>query len=120
MAEEGQSEALKEEEQTEAPNQAEQTEALTEEQADALTEEQAAEPKEAEPKLPPNKVTIEGAGPCKNKVTIEIPEETIQHATDKQYETLRKEALVPGFRKGQALAGCWRRGSAKRRQSRSN
>jgi trigger factor len=102
MAEEGKPEALKEEEQTEAPNQAEQTEALTEEQADALTDEQAAEPKEAEPKLPPNKVTIEGAGPCRKKVVIEIPEETIKHATEKQYETLRKEALVPGFRKGRA------------------
>jgi trigger factor len=94
MAEEGKSEALKEEEQTEAPNQAQATE--------APAEEQAAEAEQAEPKLPPNKVTIEAAGPCRKKVVIEIPEETIKHATEKQYETLRKEALVPGFRKGRA------------------
>ncbi len=49
-----------------------------------------------------NTVTIEDAGPCKKKVTIEIPEETIKKATDEQYETLRKEVVVPGFRKGRA------------------
>jgi trigger factor len=49
-----------------------------------------------------NAVTIEEAGPCKKKVVVEVPEETIKGATDEQYETLRKEALVPGFRKGRA------------------
>ncbi len=53
----------------------------------------------AEPK---NIVAIEEAGPCKKKVAIEIPEQAIKNATDKQYDTLRKEALVPGFRKGRA------------------
>ncbi|MFC1737511.1 trigger factor [Planctomycetota bacterium] len=49
-----------------------------------------------------NKVSIEEAGPCRKKVTIEIPEQTITNAADKQYEDLRKEAIVPGFRKGRA------------------
>ncbi len=49
-----------------------------------------------------NTVTIEEAGPCRKKVIIEIPEEAIKNATDEQYETLRKEALMPGFRKGRA------------------
>jgi len=49
-----------------------------------------------------NIVTIQEAGPCKKKVIIEIPPETIKHATDEQYENLRKDALVPGFRKGRA------------------
>ncbi|MHC4890222.1 MAG: trigger factor, partial [Planctomycetota bacterium] len=49
-----------------------------------------------------NTVTIEEAGPCKKKVIIEIPEESIQNATDEQYKTLSKEAMVPGFRKGRA------------------
>lgn len=49
-----------------------------------------------------NTVTIQQAGPCRKKVTVEIPDETIKHATDEQYETLRKEAMVPGFRKGRA------------------
>ncbi|MGD8499410.1 MAG: trigger factor [Phycisphaerales bacterium] len=86
MAEEQQSEALKEEEQSEA-----------------LEERQAEAPKEEEqPAGPKNTVTIEEAGPCRKKVVIEIPEEAIKNATDKQYEDLRKEALVPGFRKGRA------------------
>lgn len=49
-----------------------------------------------------NTVTIEEAGPCKKRVVVEIPEEAIKNATDEQYETLRKEAMVPGFRKGRA------------------
>jgi trigger factor len=49
-----------------------------------------------------NTVTIEDAGPCRKKVIIEIPEEAIKNATEEQYETLRKDALVPGFRKGRA------------------
>lgn len=49
-----------------------------------------------------NTVKIENAGPCKKKVTIELPEETVRKATDEQYETLRKEVLLPGFRKGRA------------------
>ncbi|UCF42854.1 MAG: trigger factor, partial [Planctomycetota bacterium] len=57
-------------------------------------EEQTAESK--------NTVTIKEAGPCKKKVSVEIPEEAVKNATDEQYETLRKEAMVPGFRKGRA------------------
>ena len=49
-----------------------------------------------------NTVTIEEAGPCKKKISVEIPEETIKEVTDEQYESLRKEAMVPGFRKGRA------------------
>ena len=49
-----------------------------------------------------NTVTIKEAGPCKKKVIIQIPEESVKNATDEQYESLRKEALVPGFRKGRA------------------
>jgi len=49
-----------------------------------------------------NTVTIEEAGPCKKKVIIEIPQEAIKKATDEQYRTLSKDAMVPGFRKGRA------------------
>jgi len=49
-----------------------------------------------------NTVTIEETGPCKKRVSVEIPEETIKNATDEQYDSLRKEAVVPGFRKGRA------------------
>jgi trigger factor len=57
---------------------------------------------EQQPVTSKNTVTIEEAGPCKKKVIIEIPEERIKSLADEQYETLRKEALVPGFRKGRA------------------
>jgi len=49
-----------------------------------------------------NTVTIEQIGPCKKKVIVEIPEDTIKAVTDEQYDSLKKEALVPGFRKGHA------------------
>lgn len=52
--------------------------------------------------IPKNTVTIEEIGPCKKKITVEVPEETIKNATDEQYESLRKEAIIPGFRKGRA------------------
>ncbi len=49
-----------------------------------------------------NTVTIEDAGPCRKKVIVEIPRETVTKATDEQYETLRRDAVVPGFRRGRA------------------
>ena len=49
-----------------------------------------------------NKVKIKDAGPCKKKVIIEIPDKAIQAEADLQYKSLRKEAEVPGFRKGRA------------------
>lgn len=49
-----------------------------------------------------NSVNIEDIGPCKKKVNIEIPEGTVKKATDEQYAQLRKDAVVPGFRKGRA------------------
>jgi len=80
----------------------EQTEALKEEQATELTEaEQPEAQKEEETELK-DIVTIENAGPCKKKVTIEIVEEKIKKAVDEQYKELGKEAMVPGFRKGRA------------------
>lgn len=57
---------------------------------------------EKETTEPKNKVQIEDAGPCKKKVIIEIPQESIANAANEQYRTLRKEADVPGFRVGRA------------------
>ncbi len=82
----------------------EQTQEQAEEQTADNTEQQTEEQPTAEEEAPKpkNMVTIEEAGPCKKKVSIEIPEEAIKMATDEQYKTLRKEALLPGFRKGRA------------------
>jgi trigger factor len=47
-----------------------------------------------------NIITVTDAGPCKKKVEIEIPAEVIHGKLDEKYKELRKEAVVPGFRKG--------------------
>lgn len=69
----------------------------TKDPADAASEEQEQEPRTAR-----NTVTIEEAGPCKKKVIIEIPEDSIKEAIDEQYKELSREAVLPGFRKGRA------------------
>ncbi len=84
---------MADEEQSEALNQEETTEPIAEE----LSEE-----KKDEYSGPKDIVTIEDAGPCKKKVTIEIAREKIDYTTDKQYKDLGKEAIIPGFRKGRA------------------
>lgn len=83
-----------------------QQEELPEEQTEQPADENIEEPQEenAEEKEPeiPNIVTVEDAGPCKKKVIIEIPHEKIVNATDTQFNELRRDAIVPGFRKGRA------------------
>jgi len=102
MADEEKSEAQKEEGTTEL-KESEQPEALKEEETTEPKEsEQPEAQKEEETPEPKDIVTIEEAGPCKKKVTIEIVQEKIKKAIDEQYDELGKEALVPGFRKGRA------------------
>jgi len=55
-----------------------------------------------QPRTAKNTVAVEDIGPCKKKVTIEVPEETIKEAADEQYRELRRDAVLPGFRKGRA------------------
>ena len=75
-------------------------ESKEESEVESQTEESEETP-EKEPEIP-NIVTIEDAGPCKKKVIIEIPREKIEKAADSQFEELRRDAIVPGFRKGRA------------------
>lgn len=49
-----------------------------------------------------NIITVSDAGPCKKKVEIEIPAEVIHEKLDEKYRELRRDALLPGFRKGRA------------------
>ena len=60
------------------------------------------EKQEEQPITSKNIVTVEDAGPCKKKIIIEVPEETIKEAIDDQYKELGHEAVLPGFRKGRA------------------
>lgn len=47
-------------------------------------------------------VTVKDTGPCRKQVSVEVPEEAVKDAIDKRYNELRREAVVPGFRKGRA------------------
>jgi trigger factor len=47
-------------------------------------------------------VTIEDIGPCKKKITVEVPESKIKENLDNKYKELKKDAMLPGFRKGRA------------------
>jgi len=49
-----------------------------------------------------NLVTIEEAGVCRKKVTVEVPQESVKSMLGEQFKELKEEALVPGFRKGRA------------------
>lgn len=49
-----------------------------------------------------NIAQISDAGICKKKISIEIPEAKIRQALDKKYKDLKKEATLPGFRRGRA------------------
>lgn len=49
-----------------------------------------------------NTVNITDSGPCKKKIEIEIPESKIRDNLDKKYQDLKRDAVVPGFRKGRA------------------
>jgi len=48
------------------------------------------------------KVQIEDIGPLRKQVTITIPRESIDEQLSEQFDELRQEANVPGFRRGRA------------------
>ncbi len=75
---------------------------MAEEKTKEITDEQVDEKSEQKEEEIKNIVTIEDSGPCKKKVSVEIPEEKIKKFIDEQYDNLRKDAAVPGFRKGRA------------------
>jgi trigger factor len=47
-------------------------------------------------------VEITDVGPCKKHIKVSIPHDEIQRQSAESLETLRKEAVVPGFRPGRA------------------
>jgi len=76
---------------------------MAEEKQETTASEQEEDTQETpQPRTAKNTVTVEDAGPCKKKVVVEVPEETIKEMVDEQYRELRREALLPGFRKGRA------------------
>lgn len=71
----------------------ESTEAATE------ADEESSEMAELKEKLD---VATEDVGPLRKRVTITVPREIIDEKLEKQYGDLRRDAIVPGFRKGRA------------------
>jgi trigger factor len=47
-------------------------------------------------------VDVEDVGTLRKKLTVTVPSDTLQGQIEEQYEELRREAVVPGFRKGRA------------------
>ena len=47
-------------------------------------------------------IRIEDAGPGLKKVSVEVPRERIDKEMEKQFQDLRREAAIPGFRPGHA------------------
>jgi len=50
----------------------------------------------------PNKVKLSDAGPCRKKISIEIPAETVAEQMGSTLSTFMSEAAIPGFRPGRA------------------
>lgn len=48
------------------------------------------------------KVKRETIGSLRLKLTVEVPRDTVDHRMGKQFAELKREALIPGFRKGHA------------------
>ena len=47
-------------------------------------------------------VTVEDAGPALKKLTIEVPESRIKDKIEEQFDSLKRDAVIPGFRQGRA------------------
>ncbi|MHC4795132.1 MAG: trigger factor [Planctomycetota bacterium] len=76
-------------------------------QVDELVETEAEGAEEEEKSLEDKlkeavEVQLEDIGSLRRKLTITVPRETLDEQVDDQYGELRREALVPGFRKGRA------------------
>lgn len=49
-----------------------------------------------------NTVKIEDVGPCRKRISIDIPSETVDGQIETAFESVAHEANIPGFRKGHA------------------
>ncbi|MFH1023020.1 MAG: trigger factor [Planctomycetota bacterium] len=50
----------------------------------------------------PLKTTLEDAGPCRKRLSVEVPVERVKETFEKNYVNLCENAVLPGFRKGHA------------------
>ena len=70
--------------------------------ADEQPDEAAADEDQPTPLKDVVDVDVEDVGTLRKKLTVTVPRSAIDERLDKQYDTLRNEVVVPGFRKGRA------------------
>jgi trigger factor len=82
-----------------------------------MAENQGTDPAATDTQAAPS-VTVENAGPARRKLTIELPESRIKEKFNSDFDELKQEAQLPGFRKGKAPARLLERrfGDALRKQ----
>ena len=76
-------------------------------QDDAVEQTDAQEGEDKEPSLLEElkesiECRVEEVGALRKKLTISVPADTLSHRLDEQYGELRRDAAVPGFRRGRA------------------
>ncbi len=49
-----------------------------------------------------NKVSVEDAGPCRKRISVEVPSDVVDSKLGDSLDALMHEAALPGFRKGRA------------------
>ncbi len=74
----------------------------TEEEPEDSEKEEGAEPSLQDQLKESIDVRVEEVGPLRKKLTITVPQDKIAERLDDQYGELRRDAAVPGFRKGRA------------------
>src|SRR4051794_16925945 len=73
-----------------------------EEEAAGETETEAAEPSLQDQLKEKISVKVDDVGPLRKKMTVSIPREFLSERLNEQYDELRRDANVPGFRKERA------------------
>ena len=85
-----------------ADEDAPESEDLLEEQEDAGEAEEEAEPSLAKKLKDVIDVQVEEVATLRKKLTITVPDSFLSEHMDEQYQELKNEAQVPGFRRGRA------------------
>src|SRR5688500_15323200 len=67
-----------------------------------MAQTQTSTEQETQPEGPVPTINVEDAGPARKKLSIEISEELISAKLGENFDTLRDEAAIPGFRRGHA------------------
>ncbi|HRX84263.1 MAG TPA: trigger factor [Phycisphaerae bacterium] len=79
------------------------TQAVADQEAETEADEDLSEEESLQKKLQEvMQVQVEDIGPLRKQITITVPRDAIDERLHEQFDELRQEAAVPGFRKGRA------------------